>query len=102
MGKAALWANNGDDEDSAVEAALLWQAMFINLENADIESMNIVLQHIVKEVIQKLGTISPKHQSLKKALYGTLMAGMLHNANISVQTIFSSQMPKENIVQDLM
>lgn len=61
MGKAALWANNGDDEDSAVEAALLWQAMFINLENADIESMNIVLQHIVTQVIQKLGTISPKH-----------------------------------------
>ena len=61
MGKAALWANNGDDEDSAVEAALLWQAMFINLESADIESMNIVLQHIVKEVIQKLGTMSPKH-----------------------------------------
>jgi hypothetical protein len=50
MGKEALWAQ---DNESALEAALLWQAMFLNLKPAlnGPALMNIVMPNVLACVI---------------------------------------------------
>ena len=62
--------------------------MLINLEDGEKGLMQVILPNVISQVLQKLSTIAPKHKSLRKALYETLMAGMLQNANVCIQQIF--------------
>jgi hypothetical protein len=50
MGKAAL----ATDIDSAMEAALLWQALCINISEDKKGLMKVVLPNLLQQVLEKL------------------------------------------------
>ena len=64
--------------------------MFLNLkapQNGP-NLMNIVMPNVLAQLLEKLSKLSPKQQTLRKTLFGTLMSAVIHNPALAIQSLF--------------
>ena len=82
-----------------MEAALLWQALCINISQDAKGLMKVVLPNLLQQVLEKLLSVSQK--TLKKALYGTLMAAFIQDQHLTLQVVMSSDRVLQSLASDL-
>ena len=64
--------------------------------------MKILLPNILQLILEKIQTV-PQQNTLKKALYGTLMAGFLSEKSVALQVVMSanSSQVMQSLLEDL-